>query len=351
MNAESLDARNPPLRDGRRLAPGPESFDQPLEGVDSPIRILLVDMSKIGRKMVRSMLAPAGYEVSEAATGGQALDLLAAEYHHIVVTGLALDDMSGIELCRAIRGGDELRYTYLIVLSGQRSLRDVSDALEAGADEFMNKPIVKPLLLARVRQAQKIIDLEAKLKLVQMQSRDLLMKDALTEVFNRRRLETDLPSELRRAQRYKCALSVVIADLDFFKKINDTHGHLVGDRILKEVAQRLKAECRDDIDWVARYGGEEFVAVLPETNAEGAFVLAERMRQAIESGPFDIGSGKKLELTMSFGAAGYSCVPETGVSTNELLGQADLCLYQAKEQGRNRVCYERCALPDQPGLN
>ncbi len=310
------------------------------------IRVLLVDMSPISRKLVKSMLQHEGYLVSEAAKGERALEILAAEYHHVVITGMVLEDMTGSELCARIRAASSHRYTYIIALSGKGTIKDITHAIEHGVDEFMHKPINRPLLAARLCLARRIIDLEAKLKLVQMQSQDLLMKDALTEVYNRRRIQSDLPAEIKRAGRYKQPFSVVICDLDHFKQVNDAHGHLAGDQVLKEVAQRLKSNCRMDIDWVARYGGEEFVIVAPETGVEGAMVMAENMRNAIEEAPFKISDSLSLEITMSFGVAGYSNVPESGFSPDEILGQADLCLYKAKDQGRNRVCYQRCVAED-----
>lgn len=315
------------------------------------IRVLLVDMSPITRKLMKNILSKNGYEVDEASKGEEAMKILSNEYYHVVITGLVLEGMSGSELCKEIREANFPSYTYVIVLSGKGSIKDVTTAIESGADEFMNKPVMKPLLLARLHLAKRIIDLEAKLRLIEVQSQDLLMKDALTEVFNRRRIQKDLPSEIKRASRYNNPLSVVICDLDHFKSVNDTYGHLTGDKVLKEVAQRLRNNCRQEIDWVARYGGEEFVLILPETSVEGAMVLAEHMRSVIESEPFVISNDLSLNITMSFGAAGCDLVPPKGVTPDEMLGQADLCLYKAKEQGRNRVCYQRCNFNDLHGDN
>ncbi len=312
------------------------------------MRVLLVDMSPISRKLLRRILTKKGYDVAEATRGEEALERIQSEYFHVIITGLVLDGMSGSQLCAAVRAADLPRYTYIIVLSGKGSIKDVTVAIESGADEFMNKPIITPLLYARLQLAQHIIDLEAKLKLVEMQSQDLLMKDALTEVYNRRRIQKDLPAEIKRAHRYNKALSLVICDLDHFKSINDTYGHLAGDKVLKEVAQRLKNNSRTEIDWVARYGGEEFVIVLPETEVEGAFTYAENIRRAIEEKPFQISSTTSINVTMSLGAAGYRELHDASVTPEEILGQADLCLYKAKEQGRNQVCYIHCT---QHGLN
>lgn len=321
---------------------------------DSPAlekRILLVDMSPIVRKLMRRILKKAGFECDEAETGAEALQKVDKTYYHVVFTGLVFNDMTGPELIAKIRANDCPHYIYIIALSTQNSLHSIIDALESGADEFMEKPVKRPLLFARLKLAERIIEMQEKLLVMELQSQDILMKDALTEVYNRHRLKHDLPSEIERAKRYKKAFSLLICDIDHFKSINDTYGHLAGDKVLKEVAARIKGSIRNTGDWVARYGGEEFVIILPETEAELAYEISDRIRRAICDKPFTVTGNKEITVSMSVGAIGFSEIPEQGINQESILQRADLCLYNAKRSGRNRVAYEGCVMPnDSPKL-
>ncbi len=159
--------------------------------------------------------------------------------------------------------------------------------------------------------------------------------DPLTQVLNRRALTVRLASELERARRYDSVLTLLMVDLDHFKKVNDTYGHLVGDEVLREVATLLQNEVRS-VDVVARYGGEEFVAVLPETSLAGAMIFAERIREHVAATPFASSLVEPLRLTASIGVSSY---PSATISTvDDLFARADEALYRAKADGRNRVC-------------
>ena len=169
------------------------------------------------------------------------------------------------------------------------------------------------------------------------QIRYLSQRDALTGCYNRGHMNEHLPREIRRAIRYRHALSLAICDLDHFKVINDTHGHQCGDRILREFVKSVNELIRTDSDWLARYGGEEFLLVLPETSLENAYRLAERLRTQIASKGFEY-QGEKITITASFGLTGFK--PETApeiLQAEALLNRADKLLYQAKSEGRNRV--------------
>ena len=161
--------------------------------------------------------------------------------------------------------------------------------------------------------------------------------DALTEVYNRRYLMTELSAELERSRREEAPVSLIMCDIDKFKAVNDRFGHQTGDAVLKQFAGILVGCCRPNIDWVARYGGEEFVIVLPSTPLEGADVLAQRMRLAVESTPIE-GDRYSLAITASFGAAAvYRAWPSPVQAAESLLERADACLYESKRQGRNQV--------------
>ena len=181
------------------------------------------------------------------------------------------------------------------------------------------------------------LSLEQKVKDRTEQIENLLRTDQLTGCFNRRYLIEKMPQEIKKALRYKKSLSLIMCDLDHFKKVNDTYGHQIGDLVLKEFVRCINEACRNDIDWVARYGGEEFIIVMPETDLEGAGFLAERIRSAIaeKSIAFD---SQEIHITVSFGVTGFNTsTPPERISIEYLIKEADRCLYRAKEEGRNRV--------------
>ena len=211
------------------------------------------------------------------------------------------------------------------------------EGLEAGADDYLTKPPNDNELRARLNTGQRILKLEQSLRVANRRNHLLSITDALTGTYNRRYLMERLPQEIERARRYGHPLSVVLCDADHFKNVNDTHGHQAGDEVLKGFAKLLTGSTRIDIDWVARYGGEEFLIVLPETCVADAITFAEKMRVAIAAHPFEIASGS-LTVTSSFGVAGYdSAQIKKDASVDNLIDNADRCLYRSKEMGRNQV--------------
>jgi diguanylate cyclase (GGDEF)-like protein len=167
--------------------------------------------------------------------------------------------------------------------------------------------------------------------------KELSRSDSLTGCFNRGYLNEHLPREIKRALRYEHSLSMALCDIDHFKKINDTHGHLCGDRVLQEFVESITAEIRSDTDWIARYGGEEFLIVLPETNLEGAHLLAERLRDYISKKTISV-DGKDINITASFGVTGMNAdhLPRD-IKPEAMIKAADEYVYTAKGQGRNKV--------------
>lgn len=301
-------------------------------------RILVVEDDPVDLAILSSVLRKEGYEFAVAANGQEAIDLYSSEFFPIIISDCVMPVMDGLELCRLIRSMMIQRYIYIILLTARDSREDLIVGLEAGADEYIIKPIYHTELRLRLRGAQRILSLEATLKQNLVEIRELSIRDALTGAFNRCYMDQRLAQEIIRTYRYSHPLSVIICDLDHFKAVNDTYGHQAGDAALKSCVSTIYSCIRHGIDWVARYGGEEFVIVLPETDLAGAQVVAERIRQRIASHPIEA-FGCEFEITVSFGLV--AIVPngcdETPLYVEQVLHVADACLYKAKNEGRNRV--------------
>lgn len=309
----------------------------PPEGEDAKLPILLVEDEPTTRMLTAQRLKRAGYEVEAVSDGAQALDLLKKKFFPLLLTDWDMPEMDGLTLCKAVREATLEGYVYTIVLTAREGKKSIIEGLQAGADDYLTKPFDDAELMARLNTGRRILNLERSLRAANHQNLMLSITDALTTTYNRRYLMERLPKEIERAARYKRPLSVVLCDVDHFKKVNDTHGHQAGDDVLKGFAELLLASNRKDIDWVARYGGEEFIIVLPETTVEAALTFAEKMRIKVASHAFQTSAGT-LRVSSSFGVAGYDAVEdEESASVDSLIAYADLCLYRSKETGRNRV--------------
>jgi diguanylate cyclase (GGDEF)-like protein len=248
-----------------------------------------------------------------------------------------MPEMDGLQLCRAIRSIKSEHYTYIILLTSQDSKEDLISGLEAGADEYLVKPVNQTELMVRLKTARRILDLESSLKKSLEEIKELSIHDPLTGAFNRGYLDQKLPQEIKRAFRYVHNLSIILTDIDHFKKINDTFGHQAGDAVLKRCVDYVHGSIRKEIDWLARFGGEEFLLVLPETPPQGCLIVAERLRQLVEKTPVVV-DGKDISFTASFGVATLAPAQEAeNITSDQLLKKADDCLYQAKQSGRNKV--------------
>ncbi|MCL6620644.1 MAG: diguanylate cyclase [Syntrophobacterales bacterium] len=298
--------------------------------------MLVVDDHPVTRRLLEVQLQREGYRVLSAAHGREALERLGEDFCPLVLTDWMMPEMDGLELCRAIRGREWDSYVYLILLTARDALDDVLTGLEAGADDYLVKPVHPMELLARLRTGRRILDLERTLKERTREIARLAVTDPLTGVYNRRYLMEQLPRELRRARRYRRPLALILCDLDHFKGVNDTLGHKVGDEVLQEFTRRLGGQVRQGVDWLARYGGEEFVFVLPETDLAGCLALAWRLRELVAAAPFPTSAGP-VAVTASFGVAALPATDAAHLGAEALLAQADACLYQAKAAGRNRV--------------
>ena len=300
--------------------------------------ILLVEDSPTQALQLQFLLESEDYKVSVARNGLEGLAALAKHSFSIVITDWVMPEMDGVELCRAIREQKGNDYVYLFLVTAKSSKEEIVKGLEGGADDYLVKPIEPAELVARLATAKRILNLEQTLKERNREISRLLHTDHLTQVFNRNHLDEQLTIVCKQALRYQRSLAVVLCDIDYFKKVNDSYGHLIGDEVLRRLADTLKETVRLGVDWVARYGGEEFVVVLPETDYDGALPASERMRRAIADLRFEDGAGGEFSITASFGVAVLpaACVFDK-VTGYDLIGMADDCLYRAKNSGRNRV--------------
>ncbi|MDO3377509.1 diguanylate cyclase [Geoalkalibacter halelectricus] len=299
--------------------------------------VLIVEDNPPVCHTLQDTLEGAGHVATCVSSGLQALAQLEQGYFPIVITDLVIPGMDGLELCRVIRERFREYYIYILVLTARDSHEDLIQGLEAGADEYLIKPVTEVELRARLKIARRILELESSLKQSLEEFKSLSVRDSLTGFFNRRYLAEHLPQEIKRAVRYGRPLSLFLFDLDHFKKINDQFGHGVGDEILRQVGSCVAETLRQDLDWTVRYGGEEFLVVLPETDLEGARIVAERLRLCLAQRQVATAHGS-ASTTASFGIASLPRVsPRQRLAMEALIECADRCLYEAKSEGRNRV--------------
>jgi diguanylate cyclase (GGDEF)-like protein len=295
-----------------------------------PTPVLVVDDDAVHSRQLEVILGRWGYRVLTARNGREALRLLAEEGPvQLVVADWMMPEMDGLELCGRIRSDFTDPYVYVILVTARDRRDDIVAGLDAGADDYLAKPIHHGELRARIRAGERIIDLQNRLLAAQERLRVEATHDALTGLWNRRAILANLERELHRAGREGSSIAVALIDLDHFKSVNDTHGHLVGDEVLRETARRLGGAVRP-YDFVGRYGGEEFLVVAPGYDHDRALALAERIRRAFDSTPITT-SGPVLPLTLSLGMVAVRGSAEI----SDVLAAADGGLYEAKEAGRN----------------
>lgn len=305
------------------------------------MRVLVADDSAVSRKVLQRTLAGWGYEAVPCADGREAWEMLQREdAPPIAILDWVMPGLDGIEVCRRLRALPERGHVFVYLLTGRTSVEDMLAGLEAGADDYLTKPLRSAELRIRLRNGRRLVELHAELVRTREVLRAQAMVDPLTQVANRRAFVETAQRELGRAGRAQRPTSVLMLDLDHFKAVNDTYGHAAGDAVLVEVARRLSATLRD-ADCLGRLGGEEFAVVLPECGLSDALIVAERLRREIARAPIAV-PGTRLAVTASIGVASTLAGRDSIV---ELLDLADGALYQAKAKGRNRCVLARDALP------
>ncbi len=297
--------------------------------------VLIIDDDDKIRREVKSRLLEARLfdKYYEAADGIDGFKILLNKSVDLVLCDVVMPGIDGFKFLSMKTARGEFDDVPVIMLTGEDDVKLKIKALEQGASDYITKPFNPGELVARVRVHHDIKRLQEELRISNRRLEELSNTDDLTKLYNRRYFMELMELEFQRSQRYESSLSFVMIDIDNFKNFNDTYGHLLGDRILYEVAQLLRETLRVH-DIVGRYGGEEFGMLMPETDGSGALVVAERYRKSVEE--FVLFEGdKELRITISLGVAGY---PHPEIKTvDDLIRLADNALYKAKANGRNRV--------------
>ena len=313
--------------------------------------ILIAEDDRVSARKLCRALERLAHSVHVVADGAEAWQYVCDHEVGLLISDWEMPEMDGLELCARIRGRADARYTYIILLTARDSRDDRLVGLEAGADDFLTKPVDSGELVARLNIAGRILGMQEQLRadaaqlaelhralerqnaILEQQNATLAtraMTDGLTGLYNRRHFDEALRSALSFARRQEQPLSLILLDVDHFKSYNDSFGHLAGDDVLRSVAELLRAHTRTH-ELGARYGGEEFALVLPATDACGARAVAERIRNAIATHPWPL-----RPVTASFG---LTTTTDRALDPLQLIAEADQALYVSKSRGRDRVSH------------
>jgi two-component system, cell cycle response regulator len=314
-----------PEREPREREGGPEA--------QQPERILIVDDHEDNVELLRARLESWGYRTESVMDGRSAIAAIERNPPDLVLLDVMMPDLDGKEVARRVKGNPALPFVPIIMQTALDATESKVEGLEAGADDYITKPIDFAELKARLRSMLRIKRLQEALEHANLELRRVSQTDGLTGLHNRRHIEERLEELFEHAKRLKEPFACVLCDIDKFKSVNDEHGHQAGDAVLRQFAQILRDEARV-IDQVGRYGGEEFMLLLPGASSEDALDFSERVRKAVEAHTFTF-DGVSLHRTASFGVAGW---PHPRIADCDcLVRAADDALYAAKETGRNRV--------------
>ncbi|MBU8868251.1 GGDEF domain-containing protein [Paenarthrobacter aromaticivorans] len=298
------------------------------------MKVLIADDDQISRMITKAAVEQSGHDCIVAVDGDSAWDLYQEHAPAAVVTDLMMPGLNGLDLCRAIREREQDTYTYVILVTSHGSRKDVLAGMEAGADDYVTKPLDPFNLHIRLLAAQRITSLHADLAKYRTALTKQARTDPLTKLHNRLKLTEDLGQLHSRSDRYSRDYCLAMVDVDNFKRYNDIYGHQAGDAALVAIASTLAGEVRQS-DGVYRFGGEEFLLVLREQTAAGAEVVMERVRAAVHALQIEHSGDPDGILTISAGVSAFADGHRAG--TEQLLREADLALYAAKASGRNRV--------------
>jgi len=299
------------------------------------VKILVVDDSEMTRMILQGRLTQWGYEIVSARDGYEAWNILQKEDRpNTILLDWMMPNMNGIELCKRIRQHLKEPYIYIILLTAKKGKQDLIEAMDAGADDFISKPFDPNILKVRLRAGKRITNLHKELIEAREKLRIQATHDFLTQLFNRSELMNMMVREISRSRRDKTSVGIVMIDIDHFKTINDTYGHLIGDEILIKLAEQMR-QCTRRYDTIGRYGGEEFVIVLPQCAESEVQSVAERIRQTVCKLPYETKEGP-VPVSVSLGAT-WIKPSEQECTEEDLIRVADQALYDAKRKGRNKA--------------
>jgi len=306
------------------------------------MKVLLAEVDASERTHIQSCIENAGHEVINADNGLDVIDSYLIYSPDLLLLDMALPVKDGIDTVFEIRGlsESEEQWVPIILLSENASSKEISKGLDAGGDDYLQLPIDERVFAAKLRAIQRIKKIRKQLYLANRELKLMAVKDGLTGISNRRHFDDVLLKEIKRAVRTQIPVSLIMTDIDYFKPYNDNYGHQMGDDCLKSIAKIMLAQIKRPADLGARYGGEEFAFILPETEMKEALVIAEMIRDSVESLkiPHEYSEVENV-VTISCGVATVYPSKKDNVDLllHSLIGDADKALYRAKDQGRNQV--------------
>ena len=300
--------------------------------------ILIVDDLPQNLQVLGSILRKAGYQLAVSTNGKQVMSMMDKISPDLILLDVMMPEMNGHEVCQWLKKNEKTNHIPVIFLTAKTETEDIVKGFELGAVDYITKPFNSTELLARVKThielkknrdviLKLITELEQKNKILE----ELAVTDGLTKIYNHKHIIDRLTSEINGSKRHGNSLSIIMFDIDYFKNINDTYGHPFGDKVLVKVSNTIKEELRS-IDEIGRYGGEEFLVILRNTDKEGSFIAADRIRESIELITWDV-DGFKVTIS------GGICTLDNE-NASELIMKADQGLYSAKKKGRNRIEYD-----------
>jgi len=297
------------------------------------MKVLIAEDDIISLKLLERNIKKWDYEAVSKRNGEEAWKAIRQDDLQLVILDWMMPEMNGIELCKKIRQEKKSKYIYIILLTSRDRQQDMIEGLSAGADDYMIKPVNLLELRARLQKGKRIIELEDSLLESHKRLTELASRDSLTNLWNRATILKFLEEELEQSSRANYPSSVIMVDIDYFKKINDTYGHCIGDIVLTKVASRLKKSVRI-YDRVGRYGGDEMLIILPNCGSNEVGPIAERLCLSISKRKMKTSAGF-LAVTITLGCASTESFSEPSV--DGLIQASDKALYKGKNQGRNRV--------------